>query len=34
MDEDREDAHENEEVPRATDDNSSERYWHVINNLD
>jgi hypothetical protein len=35
MDEDHEDAHENEEVPRATDDdNSSKRYWCTIDNLD
>jgi hypothetical protein len=35
MDEDRKDACENEEVLRATDDdNSSERYWRMIDNLD
>jgi hypothetical protein len=35
MDEDREDAHKNEEVPRAADDdNSSKRYWRTIDNLD
>jgi hypothetical protein len=35
MDEDHEDACENEEVPRAADDdNSSERYWHAINQID
>jgi hypothetical protein len=35
MDEDRENAHENEEVPRTTDDDSSsKRYWHTIDQLD
>jgi hypothetical protein len=36
MNEDREDAHNNEEaeVPRAASDNNSERYWHAINSLD
>jgi hypothetical protein len=33
MDEDREDAYKNEEVPRAADDDNSERYWRVIDNL-
>jgi hypothetical protein len=35
MDEDCEDARENEEVPRAADDNdNSERYWRMIDQLD
>jgi hypothetical protein len=35
MDEDRKDAHENEEVPRTADNNSSsERYWCAIDGLD
>jgi hypothetical protein len=34
MDEDRKDARENKEVPRATDDDNSERYWRTIDNLD
>jgi hypothetical protein len=35
MDEDHENAHENEEVPRAADDdNNSERYWRAIDQLD
>jgi hypothetical protein len=33
MEEDHEDAGENEEAPRTNDD-SSERYWHAIDNLD
>jgi hypothetical protein len=35
MDENHKDACENEEVSRtADDDDSSERYWRVINQLD
>jgi hypothetical protein len=35
MDEDHENACENEEVPRAADDDdNSERYWCAINQLD
>jgi hypothetical protein len=36
MDEDYEDACSNEEaeVPRATEDNNSERYWCTVNSLD
>jgi hypothetical protein len=36
MDEDRKDACNDEEVevPRATEDDNSERYWHAVNGLD